>query len=261
MHAPPNPPPPPPSVPPVKDGGPIGEGAPPPIPKDGGPAAADGGGVPHYHGYALFAEIDSEPHGYGMYTYVLSSNLANTTQPGTDDVQKRYDALLKAIASSASSRAALSAAGVPAGETNLFCVPSNTASASAAPSLTNFNPDLAVKYRLLVERQLASDAIHRSLENHSGPFLVSSLSRLTQAGPGAPILFADLSDTHPGAMQEVVNVYKQRISEARVERAETFKPFKLALLNIILNGNDYVQIEKVAIAGMLPPAESHSGGH
>ena len=58
-------------------------------------------------------------------------------------------------------------------------------------------------------------------------------------------------------MQEVVAVYKQRVSQTPLDKAEVFKPFKLALLNVILNGNDYVQIEKVAIAGMLPPAESH----
>ena len=52
--------------------------------------------------------------------------------------------------------------------------------------------------------------------------------------------------------QDVVEVYKQRVEQAPLDKAEVFKPFKLALLNVILNGNDYVQIEKVAIASILP---------
>jgi hypothetical protein len=230
-------------------------------PRDGFPAARDGGGSaappPRYHGYQLFAEIDTEPSGYGMYTYVLSGNVTGTGQPASGDVQRRYDALLQAIVARTSSVAALTAAAIPRKETNVFCIPAKAGTSFDTPSLQNYGSQLAIIYRLLVEKQLASETVRRNLENHMGPFLVSSLTRLNQARSGAPILFADLSNTHPDAIQEVVDVYKQRVSQAPIDKTEVFKPFKLALLNVILNGNDYVQIEKVAIAGVLPPAGSH----
>ncbi len=232
-----------------------------PFPRDGFPAArADGrsnASPLRYHGYELFATIDAEPSGYGMYTYVLSGNLAEPGQQSSGEVQRRYDALLQAIAARTSSVMALTSATIPPDETNVFCIPAKAGRSSGTPSLQNYNSQLGTIYRLLVEKQLANESVRGNLENHTGPFLVSSLTRISQVRLGAPILFADLSNTHPDAMQEVVQVYKHRVSQAPLDKTEVFKPFKLALLNVILNGNDYVQIEKVAIAGMLPPAGSH----
>jgi hypothetical protein len=186
-----------------------------------------------------------------MYTYVLSGG---SGQPATPDAKERYQALLDAIAGGTSSVTALKSGAIPTAQTNLFCIPATNPSGQL--TVRNYAWQLANKYTVQVEKQLGDGEIFRNLEDHSGPFLVSSVTRLSQAKPNTPILSADLSNTHPGAMQEVVDIYKQQISQAPLKKTDVFNPFKLALLNVILNGNDYVRIEKVAIASMLPGEES-----
>jgi len=210
----------------------------------------------HYHGYFLLTKLNAEPAEYGVYTYVLSGNAATSGQPVIGDMETRYTALLRAIAAQAPSAVTLSAEVIPTRETNLFCIPAKAGTSNVTLNFQNYSSELAVRYRLSVERQLTSQALRNKLEDNTGPFLVSSLTRLSQTGAGAPILFADLSTTHPDAMQEVVKAYKQRV-QSPLDKAEVFKPFKLALLSIILNGNDYVQIEKAAVASMLPSEGSH----
>ena len=137
--------------------------------------------LPRYHGYRLFTTTSPEPSGYGMYTYVLSGNEMSLSKLISSDLRKRYDALLQAIVAEMTSVAALSASAIPTKETNLFCIPANVTNGADEPTSENYSSQLATSYRLFIERRLASrDTFLRNLENHTGPFLVSTLTRLMQ---------------------------------------------------------------------------------
>jgi hypothetical protein len=210
---------------------------------------------PHYDAYRLFTRANSEPPAYGVYTYVLSGNGLDSQLQGTD-IQKRYVALLEAIPTEIPHLRTRKS--FPPEQTDLFCVPVKIGSVSSDMlSLDNYNSHLADVYRFQVEKQIPDTKIRGDLENDAGPFLISSLTQLARIHAGAPILFADLSSQNPNAMQEVLEVYKQRIQQTPLQPSEVFKSWKLTLLKYILDGDDYVKIEYTAYANMKSAAEPH----
>jgi peptidoglycan-associated lipoprotein len=205
---------------------------------------------PRQHAYDLLTKFDGERQGYGMYTYVLFGRKVGRNAPALpEDVANRYRALLEAIESSTGPADLLKMAEVPKKKTNLFCVLGRRADPNSRLTLDNYNSDLATMYRIVAQGGIAADTgFSQRLATGPGPFLISSLQPLNQVRTPGPMLFSDLSATNPAAMREVVAAYKQRLSNAALDRAETFQPLRLALLNLILDADDYVRLVKDAVA-------------
>lgn len=115
--------------------------------------------------------------------------------------------------------------------------------------LSEYSFYLAQKYlasisqKVIISRSVAIRFISRP-----GPFLVSVLMPLHRGHPlNTTILFADLSETHPDSIPEVVAAYKQRIHSRALSEEEHFEPFRLWLLNQALVASDNVGFIKRAL--------------
>jgi hypothetical protein len=202
--------------------------------------------------YGLIIDIDNEPCGYGMYTYVLfGSRVYENGSTLPDEVVQRYQSLLAAIESSTATAATLEEANASRSQTNLFCIPAM--SSSKRPILANYNFDVAFKFRSVAMG--GSVSMDRHLARFStapGPFLISSLHPLNQIRSPEPMLLADLSRHNPEAMREVISAYKERLNLSVPERVEIFEPFLLKLLTLILDADQNVMLVREAVAAWLP---------
>ncbi|GAB4279655.1 MAG: hypothetical protein Kow0092_35400 [Deferrisomatales bacterium] len=205
---------------------------------------------PQHHVWALLTEMGGEEPGYGMYTYVLFARRVRT--PGLDpDIRSRYESLLSALA--ASTLSAGEAVGLPRAETNVFLVPARAR--GKQPSLANYDEVLSLRYLAVLGRLLrgADEELARRLGTRPGPFLISTLRPAAALTTGeGTVLYADLSTTNPGAMAEVVSAYKRRVGAEHLAGVERFAPFRLALLNLVLNADDNVRLVRTAVAEWVP---------
>ena len=216
------------------------------------------------HAYIPIRTLNDVAPGYAMYTYVLTGVRLDRIREGSN-VLSRMKALLDAIETTTATSHELQESGAPIEETNLFCIPATARTKSSASSgararssrapiqdeidLKQYNSALAVIYLSLASQRITDEAARRHLSGE-GPFLVSFLKPIEKVTGGASVLLTDLSATNSKAMSTVVDAYKQRISTALTE-TQVFNPIKLQLLNIILNSDEYVRIEQVAIASVL----------
>ena len=208
-----------------------------------------GASAPSEHAHGPLLRVGGEPQGYGMYTYVLFGRKVGLREPPPPAaVLQRYESLLKALEGRVRSAATLDAAGVARSRVNLFCIPAVTENKLAA--LENYNSEIASIYLIWAGQATLQDPrLHDKLGAGDGPFLVSSLKPLT-AGAGGPLMVADLGDTAPAAMEEVVMEYRRQLSAKPLASVEDFKSLRLKLLNLILLTDTNIRIVKEALAGM-----------
>lgn len=208
--------------------------------------------TPKFHVWDSLTEKGKEKDGYALYTYVI---FRDEERDSTKEIGRRYEGLLDAIMSTISTPQ--DAEEYPKKESNIFYIPYNThlSKRPAVSPLKDYNFSLARKYiahlRKAIEKS-DTKAFER-LDSKPGPFLISLRYPLGKTkGDITTLLFADLSSRHPAAMKEVVAAYKQRISSKPIDEAQQFEPIRLALLNLILNTNDYIEIVKAASAELVP---------
>ncbi len=159
-------------------------------------------------GHALhrLTEIHTEPEGFGAYTYVIVLTRLDSAR---DEVRQRLLRIERTV------RDLVPARDVPAarrGRFNAFVMP------IAQPGTDGGRdpgPD-AVPYDVRLAQQLAMHVpasrrlppgIRQAQLSQPGPFLLSLPLRLADARPDSPMLFADLSDTPPLAVADVVKAY------------------------------------------------------
>lgn len=184
-----------------------------------------------------------EAEGYGMYTYALL-NYAGSDQLSSQ-AQTQYITLLEAV-----SKTDTIPSDIEDDEKrlhNLFIAPYSVSN--------GFSRDIirAIK--------ISSDdgELLTRLSSNQGPFLVSTI-RPIAAYMSLPedstmhVLFADLTRTHPAAMEEVVRRYKIRlIDQAEWNGPERFKSLELDALNAVLQGNAYVVLIQTTAIRFLKP--------
>lgn len=226
---------------------------PPAAKKNGRPPEAANGGhqPPTFHVWDTLKAPGTERPGYGLYTYVLFGRRLGGEPPPDETVRERYARLLAAIVGSTPS--ASEGAALAREETNLFYIPARLAGAADRPSLANYDSGLALSYKESLTRVMRADpeAVVR-LRSRAGPFLVSVPEPLpaSSAAPASdsPVLYADLSDMNPAAMDEVVAAYKQRLSSATTPETGRFSSLRLTLLSLILDADSNVRLIRVAVA-------------
>jgi hypothetical protein len=224
--------------------------------KDGAIIGASTGAVflkpPIYSAWTTFHEREAELPGFGMYTYVLFGRDVTAITTEESLALKRYESLLKEIVKS------WQYGSLPEfskkEEVNLFCIPVKYSESKGQPTVSVYNFDLARLYLarvggvLIAERETALRFL-----NKPGPFLVSTLLPIHKLeSRKIHLLYTDLSDMNPSAMAEVINAYKQRVHGGNVESIESFRPFHLRLLSIILDASNNVGLVKDSISSWFP---------
>lgn len=203
------------------------------------------------HVWDLMTVMDTEEEGFGMYTYVLFPRRLD--QPMTYEVKERYAGILAAISGTTLSLqeyGKLSPRNKD--EINLLYIPA--LKQGRKPTLSNYNSTLAMLYlaRIALLCQVSHPELANNLERRPGPFLISLPSPIGQIGnEQVSLLYADLSTTNPDIMKEVIAVYKTRLAGKPVDKIEHFRSLRLALLNMILNADDNLQLVKVAMADLM----------
>src|SRR4029077_5471003 len=129
---------------------------------------------------------------------------------------------------------------IPRKQTNLFCIP--VTDQSATVSLKNYYWILALSYRDMAVGKVAR--FREQLTTRPGPFLISTLVPMPEVTSGSPILFADLSVSHPLAMKQIVATYESRIIERPLRGDEAFSPLKLKLLSGAYIASDGIALAK-----------------
>jgi hypothetical protein len=207
--------------------------------------------ISKFHTWDLLTRMNAEQSGYAIYTYVLFGRRLDIPGGIQTATRQRYESLLDAIVGSTLKRG--EAQDLPKKETNSFYIPSFAA--GEKPSLANYDVSLSLRYLAVISRLLGSDnpRLAERLMTEPGPFLVSTLKPIGQIRTEiVPLLYADLSTTNDAGMPEIIAAYKTRLAHAAVSGMERFAPLRLALLNLILDADDNLQIVKVAVAQWRP---------
>jgi hypothetical protein len=203
---------------------------------------------PKYHVFETLTNKYNEYEGYGLYTYVLFR--IRVDDPSLDSKTKElYQKLLTAIIKSTPTPEEVN--GIwPISSTNIFYIPGKESFISGNWSLTNYNSSLAMTYIAQLCRIAEENSgIPKRMLSRPGPFLISTLKPLGDTSTASKyILYADLFDSHPEAMMEIVESYKNYVVTASVEDVEMFKTLRLSLLNFILKADDNLKIVKTALA-------------
>jgi hypothetical protein len=186
---------------------------------------------PPFHVWSYLRSYGEEPEDYATYSYVLAG------RDGSDvSHTRRYNALVAAIKSSSPGADDMPTS-VPKNLMNIFMIP-------AGKNDDTLNIGLSLS---LVAALAASDVRF----NNPGPFIVTVCHPVSfSIDPEILMLFVDLTNTHPDAMPEIVNVYKRRISQAPLQRIERLTSLKLALLNALLVANDRIGFATTAYANL-----------
>jgi hypothetical protein len=209
------------------------------------------GTPPGWHAWELLTGMDSEKAGFALYTYVLFGHRLDVHARIESDTRERYQNLLNAIVVSTARTSEIDE--IPREETNIFYIPA--LAGGKEPSLKNYDTVLAMRYVRMLSILVKNDNPELSgrLTTNPGPFLISTLMPIGEIGTDqTDLLYTDLSTTNPAAMAEIVSAYKQRITSSSVNRVESFRPLRLALLNIVLNADDNVKLVKAALAEWTP---------
>lgn len=201
-----------------------------------------------YHTYDLLDNNKAERLGYGMYTYVLFGH--NPKIEADSQVLKRYKGLLDAIYVSTKTELDY---GLSLCKVNCFYIPINSYESPCKryPELNEYNFGLS---KTILEKcgeaLLESQPDIEKKLNNPGPFLISlryplnilSAIRCKENIQLDTLMFADLTDSHPLAFNEIVKVYKSELKGAKENAIEKFGPLRLKLLDILLKGNEAVKL-------------------
>jgi len=216
----------------------------------GAPAAAPE--RPKSHVWDGLQKAMQEIPGYGMYTYVLFGRRVERLREAYPELAERYEKILHAITISTP----MPHETRPIEEqTNIFYIPcKEEVEGEGKFDLSNYNSALAMQYIDRLAGMMNNlDALRNRFTRRPGPFLISTQYPLGALREGdLTLLYADLSDSNPAAMPEIVAAYKSYVCEARTEAVNRFNPLRLTLLNWFLNLDDDIQIVKVAAAAWLP---------
>jgi hypothetical protein len=160
-------------------------------------------------GWFLLTEPGSEPQDYQAYTYVIFTTRDFKDHPELKaPTQQRNGALLRAITGSRPNSSEK--------PINVFCIPVNSHATPAKVEPGNYDAKLADTYRSMLKVQLFTgggghDAKLSALKlgNNSGPFLVTSLTPISETKSKGTLLFTEMSNTDPGRIRDVVGLYRQ----------------------------------------------------
>jgi len=182
-----------------------------------------------------------ETEGYAMYTYVVYGRSGNRG----NDFYHRYYALMEFIQSSTESVHDFSSYGIDFDKShfNLFIIDRYDGSEY-----------LAITILTKLSSITNNDKFRKSLSN-PGPFLISIKKPIGVAYKDRQIdevLYVDLTNTNDTAIEEVVMAYKNRLVDDNVTGTSRFNSFKLILLDLMLDTDDYITIVKTAYADILP---------
>jgi len=211
--------------------------------------------VPMYHAWDTLTTLGGEEQGYALYTYVILDGNTNIKTEGG----RRNEALLKAIVEAAANpgeavRSPADPAGVLKEESNIFYIP------LTEKMLPQFSSPLAL-YNLPLAQQCVAGLVQYMQENQDlgqrlqyiSPFLVSVPVPLPGMSYRATkILIADLSDTSPKKMRQVVAAFRQQQNTNVADDADRFRLIRLALLGGILPLK-YITVVKTNLTEFIPP--------
>jgi hypothetical protein len=208
--------------------------------------------VPRYHAWDSMTAQGEEQRGYALYTYVIQNGNSNLK---TDD-GKRNEALLTALTQPVSepdeaAHGPGESAGVMRNECNIFYIP------LTQKILPEFASALAL-YNLPLAHQIAT-VFARIIQNNyelgqlllfgEGPFLVASPVPISQLNyRPAKILIADLSQTKPKAMRQVVAGFRKPQNAQVADDLDRFRLIRLTLLDSVL------PLTKLPVVNTLPIA-------
>lgn len=186
----------------------------------------------------LFATDQEKQTNYGMYTYVLINQDVQE-----DEASKKYKALIAKIETSTASRENFGIE-ITEQDYNIFLIPYTR----SVPY--KINSTLSKKLLTIFSLVTTSEKIKQAIASHPGPFLISTpapINRL-KAKAEIPTLYLDLTNASINVVKEIVSAYKKRIVTAPINSEEKFNSIRLAILNILLTGDDCISIVKAAYA-------------
>ena len=207
------------------------------------------GHAARYDVWAGFDEYEAELSGYAVYTYVLFGRNLDTL-PDAEELRERYSTLLREIVASTSrdQEGRLR----PPSETNLFAIPLKERYGAAAAE--NYGYTLSLKYLQDLAAVLEEDPdLGGRLRTREGPFLVSTPVPLREVESVEHcLLFADLTGKNVAGTAEIVAAYRNTLLEgnpaagpgmpAEPIECERLNSFRLALLDMILEADDYLSL-------------------
>lgn len=165
----------------------------------------------------LLTRPQSEPAGFGAYTYVV---VATGTDRGSPGVRSRLVALSKFLAALNRDGQVADAARA---RTHLFVLPVG----QEAPGPDGFAYDVRMAQALLSAMPLGwqiPDSLRLALRRGQGPFLVTLPSRIAEANAQTPVLFADLSHTPADAVPDVAKAYMGDLLDGFSPNQPQWKP-------------------------------------
>ena len=206
---------------------------------------------PLSHTWDLLTSLNTEKTGYGMYTYVLFGRRLEQRGLIDSTTLERYNNILSAIHVATTPKNVSES--MPK-ETNIFYIPAKKHGEVKAVSLSGYNSTLSMKFISNLAKLIRNNrALVLRFTSRPGPFLISTFDPAGKiTSQDAPFLYADLSETNPDAMKEVIKAYKLRISGEQINEVTKFSFFRLKLLNFILNADDNLTIVKAALADWSP---------
>ncbi|MGA1794559.1 MAG: hypothetical protein ACMUIL_01765 [bacterium] len=199
---------------------------------------------PRAHLWKPLYKIGEEPSDYAIYTYVLINS------DKTDfDAWSRYEKLVEAITSSTLSVEDYSLDFNPS-DYNLFLIPCSEKKEGDETESLNDSLSQSIMTKIGAE---ANDENLRKTAMNPGPFLISVIKPIgIRGGEYIDMLYVDLTRTNEAAMTEIVAAYKNRLTDSTIQGVKRFLSVRLALLNIILDADDYIHLVKVTYADLLP---------
>ncbi len=205
---------------------------------------------PRTSAWSTFHEKGSELKNFAMYTYVLFGRLPHPTADYDAETRERYTRILEEV--TRSTMRDQWGNELPRDEVNLFSIPVSERDSEGRPTLEKYNFQLSLLYLDRVGGSLLADSeVAIRFLDEAGPFLVSTLKPIPKVKNGDRLLFANLSDTNPAAMGEVVIAYKRRVKRPQFKRYEAFEPFHLRLLDAVLDADDNVGLVTASISAWI----------
>lgn len=188
-----------------------------PAPAAAAPPASAVGEPLSRHALHRLTELYTEPQGFGAYTYVIVTTRLDRAQAPVRQRLLRIERVLRDLVP-ASTVAALARAGF-----NVFVLPTG----ARAPDTDGLTYDVLLAQQLMVQLPPGwslPKGLRQAQQRGSGPFLLTLPGPLTDAQPGWPVLFADLSDAPPLAVTDVVKAYMDRLLDGFGAGASQWQP-------------------------------------
>jgi hypothetical protein len=169
------------------------------------------------HALHRLAELYTEPQGFGAYTYVIVTNSLDRAQAPVRQRLLRIERVLRDLVAAGSVSAPLRAS------FNVFVMPTG----AQRPDADGLAYDVRLAQQLMVQLPPGwslPQGLRQARQRGSGPFLLTLPGPLTDAQPGWPVLFADLSDAPPLAVTDVVKAYMDRLLDGFDTGATQWRP-------------------------------------